>query len=245
MRTILSLMAMLLCMSAFKSEDPQEKVVILISSHSTPDYIGEMRENLKLHGLVLNVEKELWAKYDQLQEFAFTLTDTKTRIPMSFHFKYNDLNKHQVLMVYPKVDGAYATVLSDVSYLKSELLPLLVNKDVKKKKPILHRSYGKSGAPYRESIVLTDLKKLEGEMTETIELYRNIKADQAVKRSVSGYTYTYNGELLEDPAGINLTDMTSDVLIEELSDDSKIINIWSDEPLDRYISTSTTSADQD
>ena len=241
MRTILSLMVMILCMTGFKSEDPQQQVVILISSNATPDYIGEMRENLKVHGVVLNVEKEIWAKYNELQEFAFTLTDTKTKVPMSFHFKYNELNKHQILMVYPRKNGQYTSVLSDVSYLKTELLPLLVNKDIKRLKPVLHRSYNKSGAPYRESIVLTDLKKIEGDLSETIEMYRNIKADQAVKRSISGYTYTYNGELLEDPAGIKLNDMMADVLIENLSDDSKIINIWSDEPLDRYISSSTAA----
>ena len=232
---------MLVCMSGFKSDEPRQQVVVLISANSTPDYIGEMRENLKLHGVILNVEKEIWTNYSELREFAFTLTDTKTGVPLSFHLKYNKINKNQVLLIYPKEDGNYTNVLSDVSYLKSELLPLLVNKEIKKMKPVLHRSYNKSGSPYRESIVLTDLKKIEGDMPETIELYKNIKADQAVRRSISGYTYTYNGELLVDPTGIKLNDMMADVLIEELSDDSKIINIWSDEPLDRYISPPTAA----
>ena len=53
----------------------------------------------------------------------------------------------------------------------------------------------------------------------------------------------YNGEYLEHPAGINLQNMSADVLIEELEGGIKIINIWSDEPI-KELMTGTTIAGQ-
>lgn len=225
---------MLLCIVTVKAQE-QQPSVILISSSSTPEYIGEMKQHLADQGIILNVEKERWKNKEELEAFSFTLTNKKTKTPTSFEFKYNDLNKHMIFMVYPVGDNDYGQLMTDVTYLKDELLPIVINKTIKKKKPILHRSYSRSGLAYRESIVMTDLRKLEKEFGETLSLYKLIKADQMVGRSISGITYTYNGEILDDPAGINLSDMGSDVLIETLSDDTKIINIWSDAPLNELI----------
>ena len=238
MKTLITLLALLTGFNNTPITSHTNPVVILISSASTPDYIGEMRDYLSMYDLVLNVEKELWADYDELQEFAFTLTHKKNKKPMSFHFRFNELNKHQVCMIYPKINGNYGSILTDVSYLKSDLLDILVNMGVRKDKPILHRSYDKSGAPYRESIVKKDLEGLESELEETIALNKAIKADQTIGASYSGYAYTYNGEYIEDPRGIDFLDMTADVLIENLEENGKIINIWMDEPLERAQSTS-------
>jgi len=208
-----------------------KQAVIFISSSSTPVYIGDMKKSLESYGLILNVEKELWKSKLELEEFAFTLTNKKTKNVNSFHFKYNDLNKHQVFVVYPLGDDRYGHVLADVDYMKDQILPLVLNIEARRQKPVLHRSFGKSGAPYKNSVVLEDLSRISSKYQETKSLYHQVKADQTIGRSVSGYTYTYNGEYLQHPAGINLKDMSADVLIEVLEDDSKIINIWSDQPL--------------
>lgn len=208
-----------------------KQAVILISSSATPVYIGDMKQSLEDYGLILNVEKELWRSKLELEEFAFTLTNKKSRNVASFHFKYNDLNKHQVFVVYPLGEDKYGHVMADVDYMKDHILPLVMNIDVRKNKPVLHRSYGKSGKQYRHSIVLEDLVNISNKYAETRALYNQVKADQVIGRSVSGYTYTYNGEYLHHPAGINLKDMSADVLIEELEENAKIINIWSEEPL--------------
>lgn len=226
---------MLLCIMSVQAQDVQQPSVIVISSSSTPEYIGEMKEQLAEQDIILNVEKEIWKNKEELEAFSFTLTNKQTKSPTSFEFNYNELNKHMIFMVYPLGDQDYGQVMTDVTYLKAELLPIIINTSIKKKKPILHRSYSRSGLPYRESIVMTDLRKLEKEFGETLSLFKKIKADQMVGRSISGITYTYNGQILDDPAGINLTDMKADVLIETLSDNSKIINIWSDAPLNELI----------
>jgi len=238
MKNITPLIVMLFCINTIIAQSSQP-AVILISSVSTPEYIAEMKENLLEHGLVLNVDKEVWANKSELKEFAFTIVNQANKSPKSFNFKYNEINKHQIFLVYPSGDNQYGEVMADISYLKSDILPLVVTNEVKRMKPILHRSYSKSGGPYRQSIVLTDLKKLESEMSKTIAMHKAIKADQIIGKSISGLTYTYNGEYLEDPSGINLMDMTSDVLVETLEDDSKIINIWSEEPIHELITGST------
>ncbi len=241
MKILIFVLSIILSSTFLPSKVQDDPVVILISSNSTPDYIGEMRDYLSLYGFVLNVEKEKWAKYDQLEEFAFTLTNTKSKTQMSFHHKFNALNRNQILMIYPTEEKRYKSLVTGLDYLKSELLKVVINRDIRRMKPILHRSYAKSGSPYRESIVLSDLSELLDEMEPTIELLKKIKIDQVTRRTLSGYAYTYNGEYLEDPAGIQLDDMTSDVLIEDLENDSKIINIWSELPLNRLISGSTAS----
>ncbi len=244
MKNITSIITMFFCINAIFCQGNDAPAIILLSSTSSPQYIGEMKEHLVHSGIILNVEKELWENQNQLQEFAFTLTNTKTRNVKSFHFKYNDLNRHQVFVVFPTGVNQYDEVISEVGYLRSELLSLLIPMDTRRLKPILHRSYAKSGTSYRESIVLKDLEKIEEELSDTIELYKKIKADQAVGKNLSGLTYTYNGELLNDPKGVNLSDMTADVLIEILSDNSKIINIWSEEPLNELIMSSTIAGQQ-
>jgi len=210
---------------------------------STPAYIGEMKESLKDYGLILNVEKELWKNQGELQEFAFTLTNMVSKNAKSFEFKYNEINKHQIFLVYPLGDDKYGQVMTDINYMTTEILPLVITNEIKRQKPILHRSYSKSGGPYRQSIVMSDLKRLAIDMKETVDMYRAIKADQVIGKSISGLTYTYNGEYIEHPAGINLQDMTADVLIEELEEDVKILNIWSDAPIKELI-TGTTIAGQ-
>ena len=147
-------------------------------------------------------------------------------------------------MVFPLGNDRYDEVITDVTYLRTELLSFLMPIETRKMKPVIHRSYAKSGARYRESILLKELESLEEELMETVDLYRKIKADQTVGKNISGLTYTYNGALVEDPAAFNLGDMTADVLIETLSDDSKIVNIWSDEPL-RELGMSTTMVGQE
>lgn len=236
MKNVTCIIAMLLAVNLMMAQS-QNPAVILISSSSTPEYIGEMKESLKNHGLYLNVEREVWKDKETLAEFAFTLVNTNNKTPKSFNFKYNDLNEHQILLIYPSGENNYTEVMADVSYMKSDILPLVVTKEIKRRKPVLHRSYGKSGAPYRQSIVLTDLVRLESTMANTVHMFKAIKADQAIGKSISGMTYTYNGAYIEDPAGINMKDMSSDVLIETLEDNSKIINIWSEEPLNQLIST--------
>lgn len=242
MKNLTSLIVMLLCINSIYGQ-AKKPAVLLISSSSTPEYIGEMKESLYDHGLILNVEKEIWKDRETLQEFAFTLVNTANKTPKHFSFKYNQLNQHQILLVYPTRDNDYKELLTDITYLRSEILSLVVSNEIKRMKPILHRSYGKSGAPYRQSIVLTDLKRLESKMTQTIALFKAIKADQAIGQSVSGLTYTYNGEFIEDPSALNINSMTADVLIETLEDKSKIINIWSEEPLNQLI-TGTPLAGQ-
>lgn len=242
MKNLTSFIVMLLCITSIFGQS-KSPAVLLISSNSTPEYISEMKESLHNHGLILNVEKEIWKDRETLQEFAFTLVNTANKTPKSFSFKYNEINQHQILLVYPTRDNDYNELMTDVSYLRSEILSLVVSNEIKRMKPILHRSYGKSGGPYRQSIVLTDLKRLESKMTETIAMYNAIKADQAIGQSVSGLTYTYNGEYLEDPSALNLKNMSADVLIETLEDKSKIINIWSEEPLNQLI-TGTPLAGQ-
>jgi len=92
--------------------------------------------------------------------------------------------------------------------------------------------------------VLEDLTNISNKYAETRALYGQIKADQVIGRSVTGLTYTYNGEYLQHPAGINLQDMTADVLIENLEEGVKIINIWSDEPLGEKNTGSTIAGNQ-
>ncbi len=238
MKNVMTTLMMLLCINLIIGQS-DEPAIIIISASSTPAYIGEMKEGLTDHGLILNVEKEKWKNQYELEEFSFTLTDTKAKKTKSFEFKYNALNRHQVLLIYPTTEDSYSQILTDVSYLTSDILPLVISNQVKRMKPILHRSYGKSGIPYRQSIVLTDLKRIEVDMARTIAMYKAIKADQVIGRAISGLTYTYNGEYLQDPSGINLQDMTADVLIEQLDVENKIINIWSDEPLNQLISEGT------
>ncbi len=221
-----------------------KQAVILISSSSTPVYIGDMKKSLEDYGLILNVEKELWKSKLELEEFAFTLTNKISKNVASFHFKYNDLNKHQIFLVYPLGDNKYGHVMADVDYMKESILPLVVNIDSRKNKPVIHKSYGKSGKQYRHTTVLEDLTNISNKYSESRMLYQQIRADQVIGRSVTGLTYTYNGEYLQHPAGINLKDMTADVLIEELEEGVKIINIWSDEPLGEQHTGSTIAGNQ-
>jgi len=241
MRYIMTSLMMMLGMHLLIAQSDKQ-AVILISSSSTPVYIGDMKKSLEDYGLILNVEKEKWKSKLELEEFAFTLTNKKSKNVTSFHFKYNDLNKHQVFLVYPLGDEKYGHVMADVDYLKEELLPIVVNMDVRKKKPVLHKSFGKSGKQYRQSKVLEDLTNISNKYSETRALYSQVKADQAIGRPASGLTYTYNGEYLQHPAGINLRDMSADVLIEELEEGVKIINIWSDEPLSKLGTSSVLAA---
>lgn len=231
MKNLLLLIVFICSAQLTFGQDESAPAIIVISSSSTPQYISEMKQHLRHCGLIFNVEKEIWANQAELQEFAFTLTNAETRDMKSFHFKYNDLNKHQIFMVYPTGEHKYDEVITDVTYLRTDLLSLLVPLETRKQKPSLYRSYAKSGTKYRETILLKDLEILEREMTETVALYSKIKADQTVGRSISGMTYTYNGAIVNDPANLNLNDMTADVLIEVLSDDSRIVNIWSENPL--------------
>ncbi len=243
MKNFITSLVMLLCINMLGISQANQQAVIVISSSSTPTYIGEMKESLKEYGLVLNVEKEKWKNQSELEEFAFTITNTASKKAKSFDFKYNAINKHQIFLVYPLGDNKYGQVMTDVTYMSDVILPMVVTNEVKRQKPILHRSYGKSGGPYRQSIVMTDLNRLESDMKETVDMHKAIKADQVIGKSISGLTYTYNGEYLEHPAGINLQNMTADVLIEELEEGIKIINIWSDEPI-KELMTGTTIAGQ-
>jgi len=230
MKHVMTSLVMMLGMNLLIAQSDKQ-AVILISSSSSPVYIGDMKKSLEDYGLILNVEKELWRSKLELEEFAFTLTNKKSRNVASFHFKYNDLNKHQVFVVYPLGDDKYGHVMADVDYMKDHILPIVVSMDVRKNKPVLHRSFGKSGKQYRHSTVLEDLAHISSKFSTTRALYGQVKADQVIGRAASGLTYTYNGEYLQHPAGINLQDMSADVLIEELEEGVKIINIWSDEPL--------------
>lgn len=234
MKNMITSLVMLLCLSSLSAQS-ENAAVILISSQSTPDFIKEMKKDLKKRDLVLNVEKEIWASQTELEEFGFTLTNKKTKVAKKFHLRYNELNKHQVLLIYPSGDESYGEVVADVHYLRTELLPLVVTKKIRRHKPSLHRSYASSGDPYLQFTALKDLEELEEKMEETVTLFKHVKADMTVGQSISNITYTYNGILLEDPSGINLKDMSADVLIENLEDDSKIINIWSDQPLNELI----------
>lgn len=213
--------------------------IVIISSTSTPEYIKEMKKDLKKMGLVLNVDKEIWASQEELQEFGFSITNKKTKGVKSFFFKYNELNKHQIFLMYPIGDGKYGEVMSDVSYMKNDLIPMLITKKIRRAKPTLFRTYASSGDPYLQFTVLKDLEMIESSLEETVELHKRIKVDQTTGKSLSQLTYTYNGVLLEDPSGINLQDMTSDVLIEDLEEDYKIVNIWSDAPLNEIIMGAT------
>jgi len=243
MRYIMTSLVMVLGMHLLIAQSDKQ-AVILISSSSSPVYIGDMKKSLEDYGLVLNVEKELWKSKLELEEFAFTLTNKKSRNVASFSFKYNDLNKHQIFLVYPLGDDKYGHVMADVDYMKDNILPLVVNIDSRKKKPTLHRSFGKSGKQYRHATVLEDLTNISNKFADARALYSQIQADQVIGRSVTGLTYTYNGEYLQHPAGINLQDMTADVLIENLEEGVKIINIWSDEPLSEKNTGSTIAGNQ-
>ena len=243
MRYIMTSLVMVLGMHLLIAQSDKQ-AVILISSSSSPVYIGDMKKSLEDYGLILNVEKELWKSKLELEEFAFTLTNKKSRNVASFSFKYNDLNKHQIFLVYPLGDNKYGHVMADVDYMKESILPLVVNMDSRKKKPVLHRSYGKSGKPYRQTIVLDDLTNISNKYAETRALYSQMKADQTIGRPATGLTYTYNGEYLQHPGGIKLNDMTADVLIENLEEGVRIINIWSDEPLVEQTTGSTIAGNQ-
>ena len=244
MRKLSLLLILVFAVTALIGQNKSQPAVILISSQSTPDFIAEMKDHLEHSGIILNVEKEIWANREELQEFAFTITNTKTRDHKSFHFKYNELNKHQIFLVFPVGEDRYNEVITDVTYLRTELLSFLIPIETRKLKPVIHRSYAKSGSKYRESTLLKELESLEEELKKTVNLYRAIKADQTVGKNISGLTYTYNGAIVEDPAVLNLRDMSADVLIETLSDDSMIVNIWSDEPLKEY-GYSTTMVGQE
>ena len=211
-----------------------DQAVIIISSASTPDFINEMKKDLKKCDIVFNVNKEIWKNNEELQEFGFSLTNKKTKRTKSFHFRYNDLNRHQIFLIHPRGDG-YGEVMADVSYMRTEILPLIVNKSVRRKKPKLFRTYASSGDGYLQFTALKDLEELEERFEETVELVKSIKADQTVGKSISNITYTYNGIPMDNPSGINLMDMTSDVLIETLEDDSKIVNVWSELPLNELV----------